>query len=348
MRTFVAAAVLLLATSVVACPLCVGTAGRSSAQDFDDLSRVVLAAPQANGYRVVDVIKGMQPEPVLKDVVVREPATPGKALLLVRDDAWPMWVSLGSLSVRQVRTLRVLAEPHPAESDLTAWRRRLEVALPHLESREALMAELAYAECATTPYAALRSAAARLDAASLRRWANDPALSARMPLYVLLLGVAGGQQDATIIEAKLEAALDVHDASHMASLLAADLEVRGPSRMAWVEERILRDPTRTTVELQAALLALAVQANSGGAITRDRVIAAYRIFMRERRDMAGLVAPDLAAWQYWDATPEFAALLAGNVRQQYASREAIVAYLRQSPLGEGAMSAAPEGPRRAP
>jgi hypothetical protein len=115
-------------------------------------------------------------------------------------------------------------------------------------------------------------------------------------------------------------------------MLAADLEQRGLSRVKWVEDRYLRDPSRTTAEIQAALLALSVQANSGGLIPRERVIEAYRVFMREHKDMAGFVAPDLAAWEYWDASPEFAAILNANVRQQNDSRAAIVAYLRLSPL----------------
>lgn len=331
-RYLVAVVLLLVGTLANACPLCVGTAARSSSQDFDDLSRVVLARPQGSGYRVVDVIKGAQPDAMLEEVVVRVPAAPGKALLLVRDDTWPMWVSLGPIGAQHAATLRELAGNHPPESDVPAWRHRLEVALPHLEDRDALLAEIAYAECASAPYVALRSARPSLDAVTLRRLVGDPRLATRQPLYLLLLGIAGDSRDAVRVEARLEGALRARDATNVASLLAADLELRGPSRMTWLEERYLSDPSRTSTEIEAALLALTVQANSGGAIPRDRVIAAYRVFMRAHKDMAGLVAPDLAAWGYWDATPEFAALLEANVRQQYASRAAMVAYLRQSPL----------------
>lgn len=331
-RYLVAAVLLLTGTLATACPLCIGTAARSPAQDFDDLPRVVLARPHGAGYRVVDVIKGARPASTLEDVVVREPAAPGKVLLLVRDDAWPMWLSLGSVGAQHAPTLSELAGNRPAGSDMAAWRRRLEVALLHIDDRDALLAEIAYAECASATYAALRAARPLLDVVALRRLVREPRLAARQSLYVLLLGIAGDSRDAAEIEARLEIALRARDATNVASLLAADLELRGPSRMAWLEERYLRDPSRTSAEIEAALLALTVQANSDGVISRDRVIAAYRVFMREHKDMAGLVAPDLAAWAYWDATPEFAALLQANVRQQYASRAAMVAYLRQSPL----------------
>jgi hypothetical protein len=292
----------------------------------------VLALPEGKQFRVIDVIKGAKPAPVLTEVVVRDPAPLGKALLLVRDDPWPMWVSVGSVSPRRAAALRELAAEHPHEADAAAWQRRLDVAIPNLESRDALLAEIAYGECASAPYAALRAAKPRLDAGTLRGFVNDRALASRQPLYVLLLGIAGDARDAAAIEAQLAAAWQARNATNVSSLLAADLELRGASRVAWLEDRYLRDPSRTTAEIRAALLALSVQANSGGAIPRERVIEAYRVFMREHKDMAGFVAQDLAAWQYWDATPEYAALLKANVRQQNDSRAAIVAYLRQSPI----------------
>ena len=65
---------------------------------------------------------------------------------------------------------------------------------------------IAYAECASAPYAALRMAKSRTDAKTLRRWLDDPKLSSRKPLYVLLLGIAGDASDARTIEAQLDAA----------------------------------------------------------------------------------------------------------------------------------------------
>jgi hypothetical protein len=58
------------------------------------------------------------------------------------------------------------------------------------------------------------------------------------------------------------------------------------------------------------------------------------MFMTEHKDVAGYVAQDLAAWQYWDAVPEYVALLNSGVKQQYPSYIAIIAYLRQSPAGK--------------
>jgi hypothetical protein len=329
---FAALPFLLVSAVAVACPLCIGTAARSSSQDFDEMSQAVLVVPEGQQFRVIDVIKGPSPGPMLTEVVVPEPGPADKALLVVRDDGWPMWVSLGSVSARHAAALRELAAEHPQEADKTAWQHRLDIAIPNLENRDALLAEIAYAECAGAPYAALRAAKQHLDARTLREYVDDRTLASRLPLYLLLLGIAGDARDAAAIESKLASAWEARDATNVSSMLAADLEQRGLSRVKWVEDRYLRDPSRTTAEIQAALLALSVQANSGGLIPRERVIEAYRVFMREHKDMAGFVAPDLAAWEYWDASPEFAAILNANVRQQNDSRAAIVAYLRLSPL----------------
>jgi hypothetical protein len=103
--------------------------------------------------------------------------------------------------------------------------------------------------------------------------------------------------------------------------------------MNWIDDRYIRDRSRTTPELEAVLLALSVQANASGVIPRERVIRSYRMFMQGHKEIAGFVAPDLAAWQYWDAVPEYAALMKSDLRQQYASQLAIMAYLKQSPVG---------------
>jgi len=55
------------------------------------------------------------------------------------------------------------------------------------------------------------------------------------------------------------------------------------------------------------------------------------MFMKAHPETSGDVAPDFASWQYWDAVPDYLALMKSNVRQQYPSRLAMLAYLQQSP-----------------
>jgi hypothetical protein len=122
------------------------------------------------------------------------------------------------------------------------------------------------------------------------------------------------------------------DATNLASMMAADLQLRGPSRIAWVDAKYMGNRLRTSRELEAALLALGVLGNANDAIPRERVIQSYCLFIQEHKELAGLVARDLAAWQYWGAVPSYLTLIKSNVRQQFASRVAIFAYLQQSPV----------------
>jgi hypothetical protein len=211
------------------------------------------------------------------------------------------------------------------------WRARVALVVPHLNDPEYLAAELAYAELAVAPYAALRTAKPHLDAATLRRSLADPALAPRHPFYLLLIGIAGNPQDAAALDERLQAAWRSGDALNLSSMLAANLELSGAARVAWVESNYLADPKRSTPEIKAALLALSVHGNADGVVSRERVIQAYRLFMKAHPEIAGEVAADLAAWQYWDAVPEYLALMKSGVRQQYPSRQAMLTYLQRSP-----------------
>jgi len=321
-----------------------GAFQQSKAQQLAAAPRVVLAVPTANAsrFRVIEVIKGERPStstieggyPRVGPAADAE-VPKGKPLLLVRDDPFPIWVILGAIGREQSGWLRTLAAGKRAdEISAEEWRARVALVVPCLENPEPLVAEIAYGELATAPYTAVRTAKPRLDARAVRAWVWDPELAARQRLYLLLLGVAGNARDAAALEQRLEAAWRSGNATNLASMLAADLELRGAARMTWVEQRYLRDRARSTPEIEAALLALSVHGNANGVIPRERVIQSYRMFMKEHREIAGYVAQDLAAWQYWDAVTEYVALMKSDVRQQYPSRLAILAYLRQSPSVE--------------
>jgi hypothetical protein len=328
--------------AAIACPLCMGAFQQSKAQELVSAPHAVLAVPTADAsrFRVIEVIKGERPAsgtveggyPRNGPALEAAGPTRGKPLLLVRDDLCPTWTILGAIGADHQGWLRKLAAGKPA-ADMSPedWRAHALLVLPYLESREPLAAEIAYGELAAAPYPALRTLKSRLAAPAVRRWVADPERAARAPLYLLLLGIAGNAQDAAGLEQRLEAAWTAGDATNVGPLIAADLELRGPARMNWVDERYMRDQRRSTRELEAALLALSVQGSANDVIPRERVIQSYRTFIREHREIAGFVAQDLAAWQYWDAVPEYVALLKSPAPQQYPSRIAIVAYLRQSP-----------------
>jgi hypothetical protein len=333
---------LLVSLDLAACPLCLGSFQPTAAQQVVGVQHAVLAAPTADAsrFRVIEVIKGERPSSgTIEGGYSRSgPASDaaatkrGKPLLLVRDDSWPMWTVVGAVGADHSGWLRKLAAgKRPADMSAEEWRARVALVLPQLENPQPLVAEIAYGELASAPYAALRTAKPRIDLPAVRRWLADPKLVAREPLYLLLLGFAGNASDAAALDRRLEAAWKSGDAANLASMLAADLELRGASRMAWLETKYLRDRGRSPGEIKAALLALSVHGNASGVIPRERVIQSYRMFIKAHPEISGYVARDLAAWQYWDAVPEYVALMKSDVRQQYPSRLAIIEYLRQSP-----------------
>lgn len=338
-RWLFAALFLCASSAAIACPLCLGAFRSSVAQRLIDLPLAVLAQPSADGgaYRVIAAIKG---EARAGEIIAAgaieldEVMDPSATLLLVRDETWSMWASVGAVAVEHASWLRqIAAGKRAADMNADEWTERVALILPYLEHREPLVAEIAYGELAAAPYAALLAAKPRLDARAIRRWLADPQLQARQPLYLLLLGLAGDASDATALELRLDALWVARDATNLASMIAADLQLRGPSRMAWVDTKYMGDRLRSSRELEAALLALDVLGNVNVAIPRERVIKSYRLFMQQHKELAGLVAEDLATWQYWDAVPFYLALIKSNVRQSFASRVAIYAYLQQSSIG---------------
>lgn len=343
-RGLLAAVLLCVSAAAAACPICLGAGQPTKAQQLAAAQQAVLAVPtgDASRFRVVEVIRGERPSASTVEGgyprvgPAADAGMPkGEMLLLVRDDPFPTWVILGPIRREQSAWLRKLAVgKHADEISAEEWRARVALVVPYLENPQPLVAEIAYGDLATAPYAAVRKAKPRLDARAVRAWLADPELAGRHRLYLLLLGAAGNARDARALEERLDAAWKSGSATNLASMLAADLELRGAARMTWVEERYLRDCARSTPEIEAALLALSVHGNANSVIPRERVIQSYRLFMKEHQEIAGYVAPDLAAWRYWDAVPEYVALMKSDVRQQFPSRLAILAYLRQSPSVE--------------
>ncbi len=302
----------------------------------------VLALPVDGGtrFKVVEVIRGETPagtmiEPSSVVGLNHAAAASAKPLLLLRSRKWQSWANVGSIGVEHASWLRRLSASKPTNEMTDAeWAAEVALVLPYLENAEPLAAEIAYGELARAPYLTLRSLKGHLDIRALRRWTADPALTKRQSLYTLLLGVEGDATDAARIEQQLTTAWNAKDAINLGPMLAASLELGGPFRMAWIDAQYMRDPDRTSQELQAVLLALSVQGGANAKIPRERVIESYQTFIAVHKSLAGFVAQDLAAWNYWDAGPEYVELLRSDLAQHPASRYAMLTYLKQSPRPE--------------
>jgi hypothetical protein len=338
-RWLIALLLLCASPAATACPLCLGAFRSSVAQQLVEVQNAVLAQPTGNGrdYKVLAIIKGERPTDgiIPADAIQLDFVTAStETLLLVRDETWSTWLGVGGAAVENANWLRQIAVGKRSSAmDAGDWQERVALMLPYLEHREPLVAKIAYGELAAAPYANLLAAKSRLSAPAIRRWLADPSLAARRPLYLLLLGVAGDAQDAATLERQVEASWAAGDATNLGSMIAADLQLRGPSHMAWVDAKYMSDRARSTRELEGALLALSVLGNANDAIPRERVIQSYLLFIREHQELAGFVAWDLAAWRYWGAEPLYRAIVQSHVRQNFASGVGISKYLAQSPAG---------------
>lgn len=302
----------------------------------------VLASPEDGGARftVVEVIRGETPlgaviEPSWVVGLDHAATASAKPFLLIRGPKWQSWANVGSIGVEHAPWLRQLSASKPTtEMTEAEWETEAARVLPYLENAEPLAAEIAYGELARAPYLTLRSLKGHLDIRALRRWTADPTLTKWQSLYTLLLGIEGDATDAARIEQQLATAWNAKDAINLGPMLAASLELGGPSRMAWIDAQYMRDPDRTNQELQAVLLALSVQGGANAKIPRERVIESYQTFIAVHKSLAGFVAQDLAAWNYWGAGPAYVELLRSDLAQHPASRYAMLTYLKQSPRPE--------------
>lgn len=346
----------------LACAICLSAVSVTTGQKLDAADQVDLATPVSNGdrFRIAQAVKGDAPLGVIveasSDHAESFPAGAGKLSLLARNGMSGRWTNFGAIGAENAAWLRELLKtndgqakapprvwplvsPVQAVPDSTNWSTRIALIETHLESDDPLVAEIAFGELSRAPYEATRMLKPTLDPNKIRHWVHDPALSKRRDAYLLLLGVAGGGEDAAMLEQRLGAARAAQDATNVAAMLAADLELRGPSRVAWIEDNYLLDRSRSLPEIDAALLALNVHGAAGVVVPRQRVVDAYRRFIRERKPMAGFVATYLSDWKAWDAVPDYVEVLRSNAVKDPAGQFAIVVYLRESPGAKGRSAA---------
>lgn len=347
---FVVAIIALGATAATACAICLSGMKITVGQKLDSADEAVLAVPLAapGTFRIVEVIKGDLRSGDALPLTAKQPQENSKPFLVLRYPLSEQWESQGQIDLSYADWLRQIAvDAHglsaqkkgsldlsPVRKTLTEeqWTERLGVVVGKLESADPLAAEIAYGEISRAPYATLRSLKTRLDADRIAIWLDDPKLSLRRSAYTLLLGIAGRPDDANRLEQQLDRALASNDADNLAAMLAADLELRGSARVTWIEQMYFANRGRILPEIEAALLALSVQGGVNGVVPRERVIQAYRSFIKLRKPMAGFVAMELADWGAWEATDDYVDILASKAVKDPAGEFAILSYLHRSPV----------------
>ena len=333
------AALAASAAPAPACAICLAAVGMTPGQKLDHAERAVLAVPDdAGGWRVVADIKGTTFVDTAALVDAASPDEGATVTLFLRDALGLRWSALGEVGAENADWLRSVAlTPAPGAAadprqSAEAWQTRLALSVSRLESEDPQIAGIAHGDLARAPYAALLDLGRTTTTAEVLRQFADEEHPTHRAAYIHMLGStdeAAAAED--WIEEKIDAAWEAEDATDLAALLAADLELRGPARLGWIEERYLLDPSRGLEEVEAALLALRVHGETDGTVPRHEVVGAYERFVRARPPMAGFVAMELAEWGEWGATDTYVALLNAEAIPDPAGAFAALSYVQRSP-----------------
>jgi hypothetical protein len=333
-----------------ACPICSGNLPTLTLlQHLINSDRAVIA--RSLGGRDFEVIEPIKPLPALPAVGARAaaadkpgsklrdlrfipgediPRASGGSYLLLRQALGGGWMNAGPVPAGAANDVRrLVGAKRSSDMTLADWRSRVVMLAPMLEHPVPVLATTTYAEIARAPYDAMRSTRGHVRPSDLRVWLADPGRATRRPLYWLLYGINAGPGEAREIAGRVDRLAAKGGLEDLASLLAADLEAGGAARRAVLRRTYLEQSKRSIPELQEAILAFTVHADAGDAALRRETAETFGRLVRKHRALGGLVAADLARWQYWDAVPDYIALLRSRVLNP-ALRQPVLDYLTAS------------------
>ncbi len=227
----------------------------------------------------------------------------------------------------------------------------------HFESEDALLAQDAYDEFARAPYQEVIDLGPRMNRPQLVAWINDPEVGpTRRRLYLTMLAVCGGPEDADMLERLLRndyreaqpavkaaiALVGGHGAALgtpliddllraderrrkqcLDALIAAFLKLRGPSGLELIDEKFLANPDAEYTQVYAAIMALRFHGQETDDIPKDRLLESVRLLL-DNDEIAEQVVPDLARWGDWSVLDRLVTLFRESkddawIRQPVAS-----------------------------
>ncbi len=363
-RLALAAVVLMLAAGPApACTVCISLPQHTVADRVLEAVTVALAREDPEKpftFRVTEVLvgePGARPIPFLVDSVTRRrlSAAPGDGVLLVVDRAGE-WQRLAYVDAGFRAVLDRLISEGPAWSAPPApvaftQRGTTGRALPaerlaffgalH-DHPTASVRELAMAELARAPYAAIRQIRARLGVREIAGVLDDPKWIEWAPVHILLLGVSEDPGAAAYVRRRFEDSAARGADTFLAAWATALIEIDGLSAVERIEALYLRDPARGPGEVRAAMTALEVQALDGAPDVKTAAAAALARAVGHRPDLAGFAAVPLGRLGDWSKAEALAEILESGRVADPEQRFAIVSYLYDAERGRAA-TAAPAG-----
>lgn len=201
----------------------------------------------------------------------------------------------------------------------------------YLEDEDELLARDAYDEFARAPYDQVKAIKDQMDHAQIVAWIKNPEIPAsRRRLYLVMLGVCGGEQDLPMLAEFMQSS-DRKQKAGLDALIACYLTLQGDSGLKLVEDLFLANPKADYADTYSAIMAIRFHGTEGGVIEKAPLVKSLH-HMLDRPDLADLVIPDLAKWEDWGSMDRLMALFRTADEKNSWVRVPVVNFLRACPL----------------
>jgi hypothetical protein len=329
------------AAPVWACPFCTATAQTFSEEiatmDVAVIAKLVKAPIQSNQpgdeiqkatFEVADVLKGdglVKNGEKFETLYFGDGKTGRSFLVTGIDPPKIMWSTPLPLSERAIGYLsQILKLPKQGPERLVFFQK-------YLEDEDEMLARDAYDEFAGTPYDQVKALKPDMNHAQIVEWIKNPEIPAsRRRLYLVMLGVCGGERDLPMLEEFMRST-DRKAKSGLDSLIACYLTLKGNDGLPLVEELFLANDKSDYADTYAAIMALRFHATDGGVLDKDRLVKSFH-HMLDRPELADLVIPDLAKFEDWEVMDRLFTLFKTADEKNSWVRVPVINYLRACPL----------------
>ncbi len=275
-------------------------------------------------YSIIELARGPK-ESLKKDDKITVPRfRAGKKddlfLLFGTKDKEIDWSS--PLEVTEVTYQYIKQAPSP-ESPTT---KRLEYFLKFMEYPDQLVSNDAYGEFANAPYEDIVKIKDKMDHKKILSWVTNKETSpTRLGLYGLLLGLCGDEEDAAVMEKKIEEQTQDFRLG-IDGLIFGYLLLTGEKGLDRIDRSKFQDKKAPFSETYAGMQALRQMWTYGnGRISKERMRKSMRELL-DRPELADLVVADLARWEDWSVQDRLMKLYGEGEYSLPSIKRAIVRY----------------------
>ncbi len=276
-------------------------------------------------YQVVEVVKNAGGKVKKETEIVVPDYRPGKpgdlAMLLGSQGTTLEWGV--PIEVNKAGFNYISKAPGPKEP-LT---KRLEFFLDYLEFPDDLIANDAYGEFASAPFAEIKKLKDKYPRERIRKWITDKDTAVtRLGLYGLMLGLCGNEDDAKLMADHITQPTQDFRLG-IDGIMAGYLLLKGEEGLKLLEKSKLKPAVKVPFsETYAAMQAVRFEWNYGGNIKKDRLKESMRMLL-DRPELADLVIADLARWKDWTVEDRLMKLYGQEGYDIPSIKRAIVRYM---------------------